>query len=342
MSSPPEEGSFTSYSYPPDAIATCPCTPREKATLMVVKKEKRLFQTIGDLPNFLTPSDVLVLNDTKVYPARLLMNTGYDKKVEVLLNKPLCQSHRQWEALINPMKGTKETLFFKGHQVTAEKQKGRFSLIKFHHPNPLTLINQYGSTPIPPYILKKRPLLSQDKTDYQTVYAKTQGAVAAPTAGLHFTPNLLKTIQNKNIPLAFITLHVSAGTFLPLEKNQRFLHAEYMEINQKTATLLNQAQKNQQRIISVGTTVLRALETCLTHREHFHPFQGETKIFITPGFVFKAVDVLFTNFHLPHSSLLPLICAFAGEHLIKTSYQEALKRNCKIGSYGDACLFYRT
>ncbi len=332
------------FDLPRELIANYPVTPRDSAGLLVV--DKILYdKKVSELTDYLKSGDILVFNDTKVIPAKLVGQIG-DAKVEVTLHKRI--SEASWRAFAKPARKLKEgDKFLVADDFFAEviaKGKGGEVILKFKvSPESfMELLVKYGQMPLPPYI-KRNPDL-KDKDFYQTVFAKEEGAVAAPTAGLHFTEHLLKRLSDKGVHHCFITLHVGAGTFLPVKtKNikEHEIHTEECIIDRKTASAINQAKENGGRIIAVGTTTLRALESAADEEGNIKPFNGETDIFIYPGYNFKTVDMLFTNFHLPKSTLFMLVCAFSGEEKIKGAYKHAIENKYRFFSYGDATLLYR-
>lgn len=347
------------FELPPDRIALRPADNREAARLLVIKDNQSPMEDrhIADLPDYLEAGDVIVVNDTRVIPARL---QGYRVReairahIDVTLHKRV--DAYQWWAFIRPAK--KVHLDERIHFFTADKKSLDFSarlraksdsgevLLEFSCggadlDHSLAL---YGAMPLPPYIAARRPEDDQDKKDYQTIFAKNSGAVAAPTAGLHFTPALLDKLEKKGIDKVNVTLHVGAGTFLPVKVDdvrEHKMHAEWGDISAEAATRLNAARQAGKRIIAIGTTSLRLLESAVDDKGYFSRWQGDTSIFITPGYRFKAVDVLFTNFHLPRSTLLMLVSAFSGRERILQAYRHAIEQGYRFYSYGDACLLFK-
>lgn len=332
------------YHLPPELIAQRPVEPRDASRLLVLHRnsgrlEHRRFY---ELPLYLKLGDVLVLNDTRVIPARLLgkkAKTG--GQVEVFLLKPL--GGDCWEVLVRPGRrvppGTE--LIFGGGELRAKvldrtPQGGR--LVEFEYEGKWEeVIERLGEVPLPPYIKEKLP----DPERYQTVYASKPGSVAAPTAGLHFTPRLLKELEEKGIKIVYILLHVGLGTFRPVREEvveKHKMHAEYFRVDEGAARTINEARRQGGRVIAVGTTVVRTLETVATPEGDIKPGEGLTELFIYPGYRFKAVDGLITNFHLPRSTLLMLVCAFAGREKILEAYQVAIKERYRFYSFGDAML----
>ena len=347
------------FELPPDRIALRPAEQREAARLLVVRSQSEPFQDhlIGDLPNLLAPGDVVVVNDTKVIPARLTgfrMRGEAKAKIEVTLHKR--EAPDQWLAFVRPAKklSLQEIIHFTHQNEKASlldahveaKGEGGEVLLRFSHAGAEldALIAQLGEMPLPPYIAAKRAEDEQDKKDYQTIFADRAGAVAAPTAGLHFTPALIERLKERGILIKRVTLHVGAGTFLPVkvdDTRDHKMHAEWGEISEETAQALNEARRAGKRIVAIGTTSLRLLESAVSEEGGFGPWRGDTSIFITPGYRFKAVDVLLTNFHLPRSTLVMLVSAFSGLDRIMKAYRHAIETGYRFYSYGDACLLFR-
>ena len=332
------------YFLPEELIGQTPCEPRDHSRLMVMNKydgniEHKKFY---DLLEYLQKGDTLVFNDTKVMPARLLgSKKGSGGKVEVfLLNR---QKGDEWEVLVKP--GKKARIGAKivfGENLECEiidntDFGGRIA--KFNYQGIFEeILDELGETPLPPYI--KAHLNNKER--YQTVYAKESGSAAAPTAGLHFTKELLNKCQAKGVNLAFVTLHVGLGTFRPVnveEITEHKMHKEYYAVSQETAEIINTAKRNGNRVIAVGTTAIRTLESAST-TDGLQAKSGWTDIFIYPGYQFKIVDAIITNFHLPKSTLLMLISAFAGKEKILQAYQEAIKEKYQFFSFGDAMFLY--
>lgn len=333
------------YYLPPELIAQYPAPEREGSRLLV------LFRNTGEIvhtvfsavPEYLAPGDVLVLNETKVFPARLIgrrADTGGQLEV-VLLNE---KEPGLWEALVRPGRRARPglTLIFGDGELQAEVGErtgagGR--MLKFLDTSAFwEKLFRIGEVPLPPYIKRKPEKI--DQTRYQTVYARVPGSVAAPTAGLHFTPELLHKIEQKGVHLARTLLHVGLGTFRPVrveevEKHQ--MHAEYWKLEEGAASLINAARRRGNRVIAVGTTVVRVLETA-AEGDYVKAGEGWTRLFIYPGYRFRITDGLITNFHLPRSTLLMLVCAFAGRTRVLHAYQEAVACRYRFFSYGDAML----
>ncbi len=333
------------FTLPDDLIADRPVTPREAARMLVVKHDLE-DHLVGELPEFLTDKDVLVFNDTKVIPARL-KGMRRTAKVEVTLHKNV--SADSWHAFAKPAKKLKpgDLIQFSDDfsALVSQKLEGGEVVLSFNAAGPVLMekLMQYGEIPLPPYIGSIRAVDEQDKSDYQTIFAKDEGAVAAPTAGLHFTPELLDKIKKRGVTCVATTLHVGAGTFLPVkvdDTDDHKMHAEFGIISPEVAEIINACKARGGRVISVGTTSLRLLESAVDDAGQIHPFRGETAIFITPGYQFKAVDVLMTNFHLPKSTLFMLVSAFSGFDVMKSAYDHAIRSKYRFYSYGDTSLLY--
>lgn len=332
------------FELPEEVIALRPVVPRDAAKMLVVRPEGIEDRAVLDLAEHLTEKDILVFNDTKVLPVRLSGRIG-EGKVEATLLKPL--GDNKWSALCKPGKrfkpGTKVDFDGLAAEVISKHPDGEI-ILQFHANNLLEAIENKGKMPLPPYIAKKRAVDAQDLDDYQTLYAKNKGAIAAPTAGLHFTPRMLEKLKSKGVQTAFLTLHVGAGTFLPIKVSNtenHIMHSEWGEISKAVADKINETRKNGGRVVAVGTTSLRLLESAADENGNIHPFKGETDIFITPGYRFKAVDVLMTNFHLPASTLFMLVSAFSGLDQMKAAYKYATQNDYRFYSYGDSCLLMR-
>jgi S-adenosylmethionine:tRNA ribosyltransferase-isomerase len=309
--------------------------------------------SLRELPELLRAGDCLVVNDTRVIPARLYGRrlsrdeVGEGARIEVTLHKRISPS--TFRAFVRPAKrlkpGDRIVLGLSLAGAIAARDGGEVEIV-FDKEGALldAAIAAEGEMPLPPYIAGKRKPDAQDREDYQTIYANAPGSVAAPTAGLHFTPELLARMEDKGIAKSQITLHVGAGTFLPVSvedtKDHR-MHAEWAELGQETAAALNRTHERGGRIVATGTTALRTLESACDEEGRVQPFCGDTSIFITPGYTFKAVDVLLTNFHLPRSTLFMLVCAFAGTARMKSVYAQAIAARYRFYSYGDACLLFR-
>ncbi len=332
------------YPLPKELIAQTPIFPRDASRFLVVNKktqtlEDRRFSEIVDL---IPPGDVLVLNDTKVFKARVLgnkKNTG--GKVDFLLISPAVNQNSAniWRALVQPaLKEGQEVIFPDGVEaVFAGRDAQGLALVEFRGvPDVRNWAQEAGTMPLPPYI--KRQAQETDERTYQTVYAKNQGALAAPTAGLHFTDDLLGRMASKGIKICHVTLHVGYGTFKPIEDLENHkMHAESFELGDQTAEIINKAKADKRKIWAVGTTTLRVLETCV-RKGKLVAGTGETDLFIAPAFKFEITDRLVTNFHLPKTTLLLLVSAFMGEELRKKAYQHAMDEKYRFYSYGDAML----
>ncbi|MFC1754426.1 tRNA preQ1(34) S-adenosylmethionine ribosyltransferase-isomerase QueA [Thermoproteota archaeon] len=333
------------YHLPEALIAQEPETERDKSRLLVLNKVSgsithRLF---SDLPNYLRPGDVLVLNNTKVIRARLFGRRESGAQIEIFLLKQI--NSREWTVLLRPSRRVKEGEFLTISQKLSCKIIKKYHtpdhhIVEFTHSEPIfDLIETHGRVPLPPYIRSSKTEVSnQFAKQYQTVYAEIPGSVAAPTAGLHFTNDLLTRIKSMGVHITHVTLHVGYDTFKPVTAryvHEHKMHSETYEISETSAELLNQAKKNQNRIISVGTTTARALESCISNNKFQHGV-NETDIFIYPGYSFKGIDGLLTNFHLPKSSLLMLVSAFASKPFIDSAYQEAITQKYRFFSFGDA------
>ena len=328
-----------------ELIAQHPVSPRDAARLLVVG-EALSDHGVRELPNLLKPGDVLVFNETRVIPARLWGRRG-QAEIEVTLIKPGDADGARWRAFARPGKRLKagDRIDFAEGLAATVAGKGKrgevtlaFNLAGAEFGAALARV---GAMPLPPYIRRARGGDPHDREDYQTVFAREDGAVAAPTAGLHFTPGLLRALEEKSIQRAFVTLHVGAGTFLPVtadDPRDHAMHAEAGEIGEAAAGAVNAARAAGGRVVAVGTTALRLLESAAKEDGTLQPYTGETSLFILPGYRFKAVDLLLTNFHLPRSTLFMLVCAFAGTARMKAAYAHAKAEGYRFFSYGDACL----
>ena len=342
------------FHLPPERIALRPASPRDSSKLLVVRQDALEDCIFRQLPDLLRAGDVLVFNNTRVIPAALsghrLGRLGTTPKIDVLLHMRL-DGHR-WKAFAKPAKklekgdrisfGTEGKLCLIGTLDATVEEKGEAGEVTlafdFHGPALDEAIAMVGEMPLPPYISGKRGTDEQDKADYQTIFAERQGAVAAPTAGLHFTPQVMKRLQESGISQEFVTLHVGAGTFLPVKAEDTAdhrMHAEWGEVTAATCQGLKAARAAGGRIVAVGTTALRLLES-----SGLEPFSGTTEIFITPGYRFRAVDLLVTNFHLPKSTLFMLVSAFAGLERMRAAYAHAIANDYRFYSYGDSSLLF--
>ncbi len=299
---------------------------------------------IKNLPSFLRAGDVMVFNDTRVLPARLLGKRG-EAKVEILLHK--MREEGLWQCFAKPAKKLRagdSVQFAEGFSAQVEGRTEDGQVFLCFAEGWRDKLARYGQMPLPPYIEKKRHADSRDNSTYQTVYAKHEGSVAAPTAGLHFTPELLAAIDAAGVKRVHVTLHVGGGTFLPVkaeDTSEHVMHSEWASLSQKNADIINATRAAGGRIIAVGTTSLRTLESAADDTGKLHAFEGETDIFITPGTSIKTADMLLTNFHLPRSTLFMLVSAFAGLSEMQAAYQHAIAKKYRFYSYGDACLLYK-
>ena len=331
------------FDLPAEQIALRPARPRDSARLLVLRGSEIVDRRVRDLPELLEPGDVLVFNDTKVIPAQLEGRRG-EASIGATLHKR--EGPREWQAFLRNAKRVRpgDTIEF-GEHVTAslvEKHEDGSGLLHFHGQEPVELLlERAGRMPLPPYIASRREVDEADRSDYQTMFAREEGAVAAPTAALHFTPELLDALDARGVSREVLTLHVGAGTFLPVKSekiDEHKMHAEWGRIEAATAERLNAARKDGRRLISVGTTSLRLLESAADDGGEIHPFEGDTAIFITPGYRFKAIDGLITNFHLPKSTLFMLVSALMGLEVMKAAYEHAVAEKYRFYSYGDASL----
>jgi len=347
------------FDLPPDRIALRPAEPRDAARLLVVRPgQEPPFddRRIGELPDFFARGDVLVVNDTRVIPARLFgfrARAGGGARIEATLHKR--EGDDLWRAFARPAKKLKqgEIIRFASNadgleSLDAEvRDKGEAGEVLLAFPLAGAAldkaIERIGQMPLPPYIARRRPTDARDAGDYQTLFAQRSGAVAAPTASLHFTPALVAVLDARGVAIEKVTLHVGAGTFLPVKAEDTAdhkMHAEWGEVSAATAEALNRARARGGRIIAAGTTSLRILESAARPDGAIAAFSGDTAIFITPGYAFKAVDALLTNFHLPRSTLFMLVAAFVGLERMQEAYRHAIAKNYRFYSYGDACLLF--
>lgn len=331
------------YDLPEELIAQHPAEPRDSSRLMVYHRdtknvEHRIFR---DITEYLRPGDALVINETKVIPARLFgKKVGTDREVEFLLLNKLTQD--TWQILMRPGKKLKigDRVYF-GEKLTGEvleKQADGVTIAKFYFDGIFeTILDEYGNMPLPPYIYEKL----EDKTRYQTVYAKEQGSAAAPTAGLHFTPELLEKIRAMGVKIVPILLHVGLGTFRPVkveDVEKHTMHSEYYSVSPEAAKAINETRANGGRVIAVGTTSVRTLESASRDDGMLEAKSGDTSIFIYPGYRFKCVDCLITNFHLPESTLIMLVSALIGREETLGLYKKAVEEKYRVFSFGDAML----
>lgn len=349
------------FHLPEDRIALRPAEPRDSARLLVLPPEDGMLdRTVRELPSFLKAGDLLVFNDTRVIPARLSgVRVREDSvvAVEATLHRRLSPS--RWTAFMKPGKRlkpgdrirfgeTSDRACLLGALDATVKDKGEDGEVTLAFdlmgPDLDMAIAERGMMPLPPYIAARRPEDERDRADYQTVYAREDGSVAAPTAGLHFTPELLQALDEAGIGRAFVTLHVGAGTFLPVKTEdvaEHRMHPEYGEVSAAAAKAINAARARGGRVVCVGTTSLRLVESAAGEDGQVAPFAAETSIFITPGYRFRAADGLMTNFHLPKSTLYMLVCAFAGAQRMKAAYAHAIATGYRFYSYGDSSLLWR-
>src|SRR5215472_13390389 len=336
------------FELPRDCIASHPCEPRDAARLLVIRAAGN-FQDkhIADLPALLRPGDLLVFNDTKVIPARLVGNRG-EAAIEITLYRDL--GGGAWRAFAKGARRLRagDCLLFAEDFVAevAEKHPAGDVTLRFDLEAEAfrEALARHGAMPLPPYIKRPRGGDPRDRADYQTIFARAEGAVAAPTAGLHFTPALLEALADRGIGWTTLTLHVGPGTFLPVktaDPRDHPMHAERGVLSAEAADRIAAARRAGGRIVAVGTTSLRLLESAAAENGEIGPFAGETRLFILPGYRFRAIDLLLTNFHLPRSTLLMLVAAFAGLDRIKSAYSHAVASGYRFFSYGDACLIER-
>ena len=348
------------FDLPAERIALRPARPRDAARMLVVEMAGALHDRVmRDLPEWLRDGDQLVVNDTRVIPAQLSgrrIGRSAEVTIDVTLIKRLDAS--RWQAFVKGAKklNVGDTVRF-GHDgrvcllgdldavVDDKSDAGAVTLaFSFHGPALDQAIADIGVTPLPPYIAARRAADDSDAQDYQTIFAAQDGAVAAPTAGLHFTPELQTALKAKGVAFHAVTLHVGAGTFLPVkadDTSEHLMHAEWGMVSKETADALNAARSLGGRIVAVGTTSLRLLESAAAYDSTIRPFAGETSIFITPGYRFRAVDLLMTNFHLPRSTLFMLVSAFAGLDTMRRAYAHAIANGYRFYSYGDGSLLHR-
>jgi len=331
------------FDLPAERIALRPAKPRDSARLLLVDGEEISDRTVLDLPKLLRRGDTLVFNDTRVIPAQLEGRRG-DARIGATLHKR--EGTREWWAFVRNAKRLRigDTIEFGGGVAAsvAERNDEGAILLHFDGDEPVeVLLDRAGRMPLPPYIASRRPADDSDRDDYQTMFARQDGAVAAPTAALHFTPRLIEALEAHGIRRETLTLHVGAGTFLPVkaeDTSEHKMHAEWGRIDAETAERLNAVRTSGGRLIAVGTTSLRLLESAADANGTIHPFEGDTAIFITPGYRFKAVDGLVTNFHLPKSTLFMLVSAMMGLKVMKRAYAHAIEQKYRFYSYGDASL----
>ncbi len=329
------------FDLPKELIAQEPATPRDSARLLHVGEDLADLE-VRDLPSLISPGDVLVVNNTKVIPARLRGRRG-EASIEITLHKR--NGDDTWCAFARPAKRLREgdTVEFSANFSAAvvEKRDGGEIVVGFSGQELFSGLAENGFMPLPPYISRKEGRRETDQQDYQTVYAATAGAVAAPTAGLHFTETLLSKIKNAGVDVVELTLHVGAGTFLPVkveDTDDHKMHSEWGQLDKTAVQRIMNARNTGGKVMACGTTALRLLESAAPAIGELAPFEGDTDIFITPGYKFRIVDRLMTNFHLPCSTLFMLVSAFSGLERMKSAYAHAIKSGYRFYSYGDACL----
>ena len=351
------------FALPQERIALRPTVPRDAARLLVVRPHaapELEDRAVSDLPKLLRRGDVLVVNDTKVLPAALhgrrIGRGDREPEIAATLIKRLDGS--RWRALVKPAKRLEpgdvvrfgaegRVCFLEQLDATVENKSeaGEITLaFAFTDAVLDSALEERGEMPLPPYIASRREVDEQDRSDYQTMFAQVEGSVAAPTAGLHFTENLTQALADAGIALHRVTLHVGPGTFLPVKSDDtegHKMHPEWGSVDADTAAALNAARRAGGRIVAVGSTALRLLESAASEDGTLAPFSGETALFITPGYRFRAVDAMLTNFHLPRSTLFMLVCAFCGLDVMRRAYDHAIAGNYRFYSYGDACLLFR-
>jgi S-adenosylmethionine:tRNA ribosyltransferase-isomerase len=351
------------FELPAERIALRPAAPRDAARLLVVRPGAAPVlddRSVRDLPQLLRPGDALVVNDSKVIPARLsgrrIGRGEAEPAIEATLHQRL--DGARWRAFVKPAKrlapgdvvrfGTEGKVCFLGQLDATVEDKGEGGEVTlafaFHGAVLDQALEERGTMPLPPYIAARRETDERDRVDYQTMFAQQEGAVAAPTAGLHFTPELVAVLQARDIALHRVTLHVGAGTFLPVkaaDTADHRMHGERGSVSAETAAALNGVRRAGGRVVAVGSTSLRLLESAAGEDGMIRPFAGETAMFITPGYRFRDVDVMMTNFHLPRSTLFMLVAAFCGLEVMRAAYAHAIAGGYRFYSYGDACLLFR-
>ncbi|SDC31176.1 tRNA preQ1(34) S-adenosylmethionine ribosyltransferase-isomerase QueA [Belnapia rosea] len=337
------------FDLPERLIAQAPARPRDAARLLVVGRDGAGDRGMRDLPGLLRPGDIMVVNDTRVIPARLRGQRG-DAAVEIMLNR--AEGGGLWEALVRNARRLRpgDTVAIEGAPALAprvvERREGGMVLLDFG-PDQAALamaLEAAGEVPLPPYIARPEGPRPEDREDYQTIFAARPGAVAAPTASLHFTPALLAAIAARGVGQAVVTLHVGAGTFLPMraeDPREHKLHPEWGEVTEQAAAAINAARAAGGRVVAIGTTALRLLETAAQADGRIAPFRGLTDIFLLPGHRFRGADLLLTNFHLPRSTLFMLVSAFAGTARMRAAYAHAIAEGYRFYSYGDGSLLSR-
>jgi len=348
-SPPPLQTAEFDYALPERLIAQAPARPRDSARLLVVGDGRLEDRGVLDLPSLLDPGDVLVVNDTRVIPARLHARRG-EARIEIMLNR--AEGGGIWQALVKNARRLREgdTVVIEGAEGciarVLEAPEGGSVRLDFGPDQAAlaTALERAGEVPLPPYIHREGKPGPEDVADYQTIFARVPGAVAAPTASLHFTGRLLAALDARGVRRAMVTLHVGAGTFLPVREDdprQHRLHQEWCEMPAESAALINAAREAGRRIVAVGTTALRTTETAAQPDGSVAPFRGLTGLYVLPGHRFRAVDALITNFHLPKSTLLMLVSAFAGTRRMRAAYAHAMAQEYRFFSYGDGSLLFR-
>jgi len=336
------------YELPERLIAQAPARPRDSARLLLVREDALADHGVLDLPSLLEPGDVMVVNDTRVIPARLHARRG-DARVEIMLNR--AEGGGLWQALVRNARRLRpgDTIEIEGAEGCTAKvieRDGGTATLDFG-PDQSALaaaLEVAGEVPLPPYIRRERGPRAEDAEDYQTIFARRPGAVAAPTASLHFTDRLLAALDARGIGRATVTLHVGAGTFLPVREDdprRHHIHREWAELDEAAAATINAARAAGRRVVAIGTTAMRVTETAARPDGTVAPFRGLTDLYILPGCRFRAVDALLTNFHLPRSTLLMLVSAFAGTRRMRAAYAHAVAQEYRFFSYGDASLLFR-
>jgi S-adenosylmethionine:tRNA ribosyltransferase-isomerase len=334
---------LSDFNFPFDAslVATQPVLPRDQAKLLVLSPQhlSLTHRRIADLPELLSPGDLLVVNDTRVRPARVTARKPSGHAVEVLFVKAVTE--RDWEVLIKGSWRPGQVLVVDASsRLTILGREGGRTVVRIESTVPvMDWFNAHGRMPLPPYI--KRAPTESDREWYQTVFAKEEGAIAAPTAGLHFTPALLTRLADRQIEVARVTLHVGAGTFKPVTADrieEHRMEPEWVDVGGETVAAVERTKHRNGKIVAVGTTVVRALESAACGEGQVRPYRGETGLFIVPGHRFQVVEALLTNFHLPQTTLLMLVAAFAGTELLRRAYDEAVRARYRFYSYGDAML----
>ncbi len=335
------------FALPSERIALRPAQPRDSARLLRVGRDGLGDHVVRELPKLLRPGDLIVLNDTKVIPARL---AGRRRGAKVELTLHCQEGGGHWRALARPARKLEPGDWIEFAEAfeaeVIEKGAEGEIMLRFNRTGAALLdaLDRYGAAPLPPYIKRAHGPDARDRVDYQTVFARAPGAVAAPTAGLHFTEELMRALDERGVQRAMLTLHVGAGTFLPVKAADLRLHrmhGEHGVITPPAVALVNEARRAGGRIVAVGSTSLRLLESAADETGRLHAFAGETRLFVTPGYRFKLVDLLLTNFHLPRSTLFILVAAFAGLERMRAAYAHAIAAGYRFYSYGDCCLLER-